>query len=151
MIWREIGKYLDKQVRFAHVTSVVEYLSDQSLQHTLLIIYFSDESINSQKLTQFFKQMAIDLPLSIVISGQNAMIIFDQLLEILSGITSKEHIMTNVFETENIHNLIEDFLNATWPAAERHRTWEHYSFLQIGQVSIEQIFITEMKKLKYAP
>ena len=71
----------------------------------------------------------------IEIAGKNVEVIFDLLLKHLSESKTAHHIMTKIYECENITDIIEDYFLSTWPAEDSFDKWKKYSIIFIGNES----------------
>jgi len=146
MAWDVIGEYLSKPIRFLHLKSSEEYSADRSVKESVLVLYFNE---NSKSIEVLLEQIINDLPLVIIVAGVNSMSSFDLLLDILSRKKTQDHIMTNVCESDNLEEIIEDLVNGNWPAEERHNDWKCYSILSIGNKSKVNEFTEAVKSLGY--
>ncbi len=153
MKWSIIGEYMSMPIRFAFLNSYKEYKSDVSLQHTNLTLYIRNKIVDTRMFSKFIEKIAMDLPLILAVSGENSRESFDCLLETTSRLDARgytnEHIMTNIIESLNIKDILEDTVLGSFPIEERFDNWKTHSILQVGIPSKKELFINQIKKLNY--
>jgi GTPase SAR1 family protein len=149
MYWRRIGGYLEKVIRICTLANYYQYESDASIKNTILIVYDNTAIDAKAKSDDLIKNIIIDLPLAIVLSGkkidENTHFLSDRLYKNVN----KNLINTFSFDNEDLKDLIGIIMYGVKPYPERLAEWEHFSILNIGLESAEEDFKYTLKKLNY--
>ncbi len=128
--WDNIGEYSDKIVQYTLIHTLDEYINDNNMSHTVLVLYFHLKDNRRKEIESFLNRIVSKEPLAIMLVGEIASKAFDYLLEILSTKSHLQHIMTYISDEKEWKD--ELFL-ATWPSEERHNSWKSYSIMEIGE------------------
>lgn len=147
MNWINIGTFLGRAVKTSAITSGTTARLSYDIYPSLVLVYIC--SILKDKGVESLLENLIKLePMAIVLAGVNADLAFDYLLHTLSCYPTKKHIMTKLCESQEISEVAEDFLSATWPAEERFDEWNAYSILVVGCDDLRCFDLTvELQKL----
>lgn len=148
MNWKNLKRYSNKEVRYKNIKTLDDYTKENSLQETILILHFAKKNFTDDNLDKFFDKIISDLPLVVIIMGEDSSEYFYKLLEALSIKKTKKHIMTNLFDSSNFYELFDETLKGVWPAEERFNSWVHYSVLHVGNSSEQKEIERVLNKIK---
>jgi len=132
MQWEEIGAYLGRVVRVAHLRTASCYPSDVDAMDTVLMLCFQSRFTCESHITDLFRRIGLSLPLAVKLYGPEASALFGRLVEHFDAERPLLHIMTGLCHGDDAREAVEEFLTATWPSEERFDDWRSCSVIIFG-------------------
>jgi hypothetical protein len=141
-MFKVIGSYFGREVLYKS-TSLYEKQLIPELSTSVVLVRFDDATIDDKQFELFLNHIIQAELLSITLCGINTDKYFGKLLEMLSVMSDKKHIMTYISKPENC---LDDFFLASWPAEERHDDWQNYIVIEVGGSDLEQALKNYLQK-----
>jgi hypothetical protein len=136
MGWTTIGDYLGREVRLRRFESPNVFEVGGNLASSVVLVFSCGALSNPDEMKPMLSSLLKMMPLAVAFGGSDSRLAFDGALEILSRMREGPHTMTKLSSATDCVELIEDFLQATWPAEERFAEWKTYSVLVFGSVEL---------------
>ena len=137
--WQVLGTYLGRSVFVAEEAGNDLRRIETYLPGTLLMAYFSSPSFEGVHLKNLVRALLDAEPLGLLLSGSGAKKAFDSAIDILSESEHRPQILTKYLAEEDLKEVAQDFLWASWPSEDRIDDWTDYRVLVFGAGCFSQV------------